>query len=168
LIDGRNVWKTDLKSALSLAKDARERLGSERLLLAPSCSLLHVPVSLKPEKELDPELTRWLAFADEKLEELSDLAEALAGTDQGKAALLANEAALLSRRCSARVNNPAVQARLASLREEDFVRHSPFPERRRQQRERLALPLLPTTTIGSFPQTPAIREARAEWRRGVW
>ncbi|NLT69580.1 MAG: 5-methyltetrahydropteroyltriglutamate--homocysteine S-methyltransferase [Verrucomicrobiaceae bacterium] len=168
LIDGRNIWKTDLKAALQLAKKAIHALGPDRVLLAPSCSLLHVPVRLASETELDPELVRWLAFADEKLAELSLLAAAAAGNREADAALLANEEDIFSRRRSERVCVPAVRARLAALREEQFTRHAPFETRRKQQIGKLNLPPVPTTTIGSFPQTKSIRDARAKFRRGEW
>ncbi|MGX2039635.1 5-methyltetrahydropteroyltriglutamate--homocysteine S-methyltransferase [Methylocaldum sp. MU1018] len=166
LVDGRNVWRTDLRHALALAETARAGLG-ERLWLAPSCSLLHVPVDLEPESELDPEIRRWLAFAVQKLEELAVVDKGLRlGAEAIRSELEIQDRALQSRATSPRIHDPAVAARLEKLTEADFRRHSPFPERISLQRERLRLPLFPTTTIGSFPQTPEIRKVRADYRKG--
>ncbi|CUA99337.1 5-methyltetrahydropteroyltriglutamate--homocysteine S-methyltransferase [Thiomonas bhubaneswarensis] len=170
IIDGRNVWRTDLAAALQSLRPLQAALG-ERLWIAPSCSLLHVPVSLGAEDgadaRLNPEVRPWLAFAEEKLAELATLATAL---DQGEAAvaaaLQANATALAARRACPRVTLPQVRRRVQSLTEADARRASPYPARSAVQRERLHLPVLPTTTIGSFPQTADIRAARAAWRRG--
>ena len=168
LVDGRNIWKTDLKSALATLKKAVDALGAGRVIIAPSCSLLHVPVSLVQEADLDPEIANWLAFADEKLAEVSLLRDAVEGRAEASERLLANESAIQSRRRSARVTVPEVQARVAALREDMFSRRSPFSERQNLQREKLNLPTFPTTTIGSFPQTKEVREARARVRSGEW
>ena len=166
VVDGRNVWRTDLDAALALLDPAAQRLG-ERLWLAPSCSLLHVPVDLKAETELDPELRSWLAFAVQKLDELRILGTALdRGRNAVAAELEAARAALAGRHASARTRNPALRQRLEKLDAAAFSRARPYAERRPLQRARLNLPLLPATTIGSFPQTPEIRRARARWRRG--
>ena len=166
IVDGRNVWRTDLAATLDRLDGLHQRLG-DRLWLASSCSLAHVPASLAAETVLDPELKSWLAFADEKLGELHTLALAL---NHGRVtvvdALADNAAALASRRASTRVHNPTVAARLAALGPHDDQRASPFPTRQAAQRKRFKLPGFPTTTIGSFPQTPAIRAARASFRRG--
>jgi 5-methyltetrahydropteroyltriglutamate--homocysteine methyltransferase len=165
IVDGRNVWRTDLRRALDVLRPLHEHLG-ERLWLAPSCSLLHVPVSLEGEHQLDAELKPWLAFAGEKLEELSTLSRALdEGEASVKAELAAADAALAARRGSPRVVNELVRERAAGATEALAERRSPFRARIAQQREVLQLPLLPTTTIGSFPQTREIREARAQYRR---
>ncbi|WP_420995393.1 5-methyltetrahydropteroyltriglutamate--homocysteine S-methyltransferase [Cupriavidus sp. 30B13] len=166
VIDGRNIWRTDLRRALALLAPLQAELG-ERLWVAPSCSLLHVPVSLEAEHKLDAEIRSWLAFATEKLGEVSVLARAL---DEGEAAvaaeLAANDAALASRRNSRRVVNQQVQARVAAVTAAMAERNSPFEVRIARQRETLQLPALPTTTIGSFPQTAAIRQTRAAYKRG--
>jgi 5-methyltetrahydropteroyltriglutamate--homocysteine methyltransferase len=167
LIDGRNVWKTDFDAVLARYEDLGRRLG-ERLWLAPSCSLLHVPVSLAGETRLDAEVRSWLAFADEKLAELATLTRAFNQGRGGVAAEFdANARALASRRASPRVHDRTVAARLAALSPAHAMRRSPFAERRRVQRARLRLPAFPTTTIGSFPQTLAIRNARARYRSGT-
>ncbi|SOY67458.1 Cobalamin-independent methionine synthase, 5-methyltetrahydropteroyltriglutamate-homocysteine S-methyltransferase [Cupriavidus taiwanensis] len=166
VIDGRNIWRTDLRRVLDLLRPLHGALG-ERLWLAPSCSLLHVPVSLAQESRLDAELKSWLAFATEKLDELSVLTRALNQGDGAVAdALAASDAAQASRRASRRVVNPRVQERLAGVDDAMAHRASPFAERIERQRAALALPLLPTTTIGSFPQTGEIRQTRAAFRRG--
>jgi len=166
VIDGRNIWRTDFDRLLPTLQRARRLLGS-RLWLAPSCSLLHVPVSLQHEVKLDAEVKGWLAFATEKLSELQVLARAL---DEGEAAVAlawqAQREAIAARRASGRVTHPLVQRRLQALTPEMAQRHSPFVQRQAVQREALGLPDWPTTTIGSFPQTGAIRQARAAWRRG--
>jgi 5-methyltetrahydropteroyltriglutamate--homocysteine methyltransferase len=165
IVDGRNVWRTDLRRALDVLRPLHERLG-ERLWLAPSCSLLHVPVSLGHEPQLDAEVKPWLAFAAEKLDELSLLSRALElGEAAVASALTAADDVLAARRRSLRVVNELVRERVAAADETLVERRSPFGVRIAKQRERLQLPLLPTTTIGSFPQTDEIREARAQYRR---
>ncbi|HEU0196531.1 MAG TPA: 5-methyltetrahydropteroyltriglutamate--homocysteine S-methyltransferase, partial [Nevskiaceae bacterium] len=168
VIDGRNVWKTDLCGTLDSLKPLAARLG-ERLWLAPSCSLLHVPVDLESEQALDAEVKTWLAFAVQKLDELRLLGTALRGEDGVVAdGLAANAAAIASRRGSARVRNPAVRAALAQIGAPLGQRHHPYAQRAALQAKRLKLPLYPTTTIGSFPQTPEIRHARREFKAGRW
>ncbi len=167
VIDGRNVWSADLKRALDRLTPLHEALGS-RLWLAPSCSLLHVPIDLNLETELDEEIKGWLAFAVQKLEELAVLDKGLRlGRDSIARELAARDRVLGERSTSPRIHNPAVRDRLEGLTEADFRRFSPFPERIALQRDRLKLPLFPTTTIGSFPQTPEIRKARADYRQGT-
>lgn len=167
VVNGRNVWRCDLDKALAVLQHAHERLG-ERLWVAPSCSLLHSPVDLGREDALDAELKSWLAFAVQKCEEVAILAHAL---DQPEAApvvqaLARSRAVQASRAASTRIHKPAVQARVAAISEKDSQRHSPFATRIARQRARLNLPLLPTTTIGSFPQTGSIRLARQSFRQG--
>ncbi len=166
VINGRNIWKTDLNAALDWLEPLSRRLGN-RLWLAPSCSLLHVPVDLESEVKLDPEIKSWLAFARQKLDELLVLSVAL---NEGRAAvhaeLNANAAAIASRRQSPRVHNPAVQAALRKIDARLGERQSPYPQRAEKQRPRLKLPLFPTTTIGSFPQTKEIRQTRSAFKNG--
>ena len=166
LVNGRNIWRTQLDNALILARYAQTDRGAELLWLAPSCSLLHSPVDLSLEKKLDGELRSWLAFSRQKLEELRVLADALDGKPSADAGLSANREALEARRRSPRVHDPAVAARLASLSAADARRQGNYPQRRLAQHAALQLPLLPTTTIGSFPQTLDVREARARHRSG--
>lgn len=166
VINGRNIWKTDLTAVLDWLEPLAERLG-DRLWLAPSCSLLHVPVDLASETGLDPELKSWLAFALQKLDELKILATAL---NQGRAtvadALAVNQAALAARRHSPRVHNPAVQAATARIDTHMGMRESHYAQRAPKQAELLNLPAYPTTTIGSFPQTTEIRQVRAGYKAG--
>jgi len=166
LIDGRNVWRCHLVQALASAERAHARLG-ERLWLGPSCSLLHVPVDLTQEPELDAEIKGWLAFAVQKLEELAIVDKGLRlGRDTIQGELAESDRIAESRARSPRIHLPAVKQRLAQLNEADFRRCSPFAERIALQRQVLKLPSFPTTTIGSFPQTAEIRKARAEYRKG--
>ncbi|RYD22384.1 MAG: 5-methyltetrahydropteroyltriglutamate--homocysteine S-methyltransferase [Verrucomicrobiaceae bacterium] len=166
VIDGRNIWKNDFDSSLAVLEKAKARLGADRLWVSASCSLLHTPVSLASEKKLDPEIKDWLAFADEKLVEIATLRNLVAGKDES-AALEANRASQQRRRGSPRIHNPAVKARVAAITPADSKRTSSFPERQKLQREKLRLPLFPTTTIGSFPQTAEVRAARAKWKKGA-
>ncbi|WAJ39193.1 5-methyltetrahydropteroyltriglutamate--homocysteine S-methyltransferase [Pseudomonas sp. GOM7] len=167
LVNGRNVWRCDLEKALDLLRHAHERLG-ERLWVAPSCSLLHSPVDLAREDQLDAELKSWLAFAVQKCQEVALLGKALATPEAAEvqAALQASRAVQAARNASTRIHKPEVQARLAAIRPRHAQRQSPFAERIGKQRERLQLPVLPTTSIGSFPQTSAIRLARQAFRQG--
>ncbi|WP_175999032.1 5-methyltetrahydropteroyltriglutamate--homocysteine S-methyltransferase [Burkholderia stabilis] len=166
-INGRNIWKTDLNAALDWLEPLAKQLG-DRLWLAPSCSLLHVPVDLASEEKLDAEIRSWLAFALQKLDELKVLAAAL-NEGRGKVAdaLAANAAAIDSRRRSPRVNNPAVKAAIARIDAQLGNRASPYTQRAPKQSARLNLPAFPTTTIGSFPQTAEIRQARSQFKAGA-
>ncbi|MBY4728197.1 MULTISPECIES: 5-methyltetrahydropteroyltriglutamate--homocysteine S-methyltransferase [Burkholderia] len=166
-INGRNIWKTDLNATLDWLEPLAKQLG-DRLWLAPSCSLLHVPVDLASEEKLDAEIRSWLAFALQKLDELKVLATALnEGRDKVADALAANAAAIHSRRQSPRVNNSAVKAAIARIDAQLGNRASPYPQRARKQSARLNLPAFPTTTIGSFPQTGEIRQARSQFKAGA-
>jgi 5-methyltetrahydropteroyltriglutamate--homocysteine methyltransferase len=166
IIDGRNIWKTDLSTTLAWLEPIYNRL-KKRLWLAPSCSLLHVPVDLSSEKQLDDQIKSWLAFAIQKLDELSTLAKAL---NEGRNAVIdkltVNAAAIQSRRQSKHVHNAAIKQRMAELTETMGNRQSPYQQRTEIQRQNLNLPLFPTTTIGSFPQTTEIRAARRDFRTG--
>ncbi|UEP37027.1 5-methyltetrahydropteroyltriglutamate--homocysteine S-methyltransferase [Burkholderia ambifaria] len=166
-INGRNIWKTDLNATLDWLEPLAKQLG-DRLWIAPSCSLLHVPVDLASEEKLDAEIRSWLAFALQKLDELKVLATALnEGRDKVADALAANAAAIDSRRRSPRVNNPAVKAALARIDAQLGNRASPYTQRAPKQSARLNLPAFPTTTIGSFPQTAEIRQARSQFKAGA-
>jgi 5-methyltetrahydropteroyltriglutamate--homocysteine methyltransferase len=166
VINGRNIWKTDLNAALQWLEPLHRSLG-DRLWIAPSCSLLHVPVDLNSVTRLDPEIRSWLAFALQKLDELTVLAGALNhGCASVAEALEPNAAAIESRRVSPRVHNPAVKAAIASVDAVLGKRASPYPQRAVKQAAILRLPAYPTTTIGSFPQTVEIRHARSLFRSG--
>lgn len=167
VVNGRNVWRCDLEKSLEVLRHAHERLG-ERLWVAPSCSLLHSPVDLAREDQLDAELKGWLAFAVQKCQEVALLGKALEAPEDAsvQAALQASRSVQAARAASKRIHKPEVQARLAAIRPRHAQRQSAFAERIEQQRECLQLPLLPTTTIGSFPQTSAIRLARQSFKQG--
>jgi len=166
VIDGRNVWRCDLDRVFRMLAPVRAQLG-DRLWLAPGCSLLHCPVSLAPELEMDHEIKGWLAFAREKLVELSLLKRGLTkGRDAIVYEIAVSNGARSSRALSRRTHNPAVTAQLATVSSTDWRRGSAFAQRQRAQQLRLGLPAFPTTTIGSFPQTPEIRRARGELKKG--
>ncbi|MBW8714244.1 MAG: 5-methyltetrahydropteroyltriglutamate--homocysteine S-methyltransferase, partial [Variovorax paradoxus] len=166
IVDGRNIWRTDLDAALATLRPVVDKRRGE-LWIAPSCSLLHVPFSLAAEKKLDAELRSWLAFAVEKLGELRVLRAVLDGSEDSVAEELeATRAAVAARRSSPRVHRADVALRLARSVAGDDQRASSFGQRQQLQRARFALPALPTTTIGSFPQTQEIRAARAAFKRG--
>jgi 5-methyltetrahydropteroyltriglutamate--homocysteine methyltransferase len=167
VIDGRNVWKTDLHRAFHLVERAAEAIGTDRILLAPSCSLLHTPEDLDFEKRLDNELRDWLAFAKQKLEELVALERAvLGGQDAVRGILERNQLAMEKRRTSSRIHDPGVKGRVNSVGEQMIRRASAYAQRRKVQERSLRLPLFPTTTIGSFPQTKEVRAVRAEYKAG--
>ncbi len=168
LVDGRNIWKSNLENLLNHARKATQKHGSTRIQIAPSCSLLHVPVDLDQENELDAELKSWLAFATQKLGEIVTLTRALNESDETVAAALAeNAAACRARASSPRIHTPEVKVRAAAMTEADRRRKSPFSNRHALQQSQLNLPRFPTTTIGSFPQTQEVRRTRASHRKGA-
>ena len=167
VVDGRNVWRTDLERALALLERARDGLGPDRVLVAPSCSLAHCPLDLDAETSLDSEVRSWLAFARQKLAEIAILSTALGrGREAVHAALAESRAVVDARRRSAHVHDPRVRMRTEAVCPPMLHRNSSYPERRDRQREILPLPLMPTTTIGSLPQTGAVRAARAAFKAG--
>ncbi len=166
VINGRNIWKADLNGILKWLEPVAAELG-ERLWLAPSCSLLHVPVDLDKETDLDAELKSWLAFAKQKLREIEVLQRALIhGRDCVRAELDANRVAVDSRQRSKRTNNPQIKAAMARIDPRLGQRNSEYARRAVLQAELLKLPQFPTTTIGSFPQTEEIRRARKQYKAG--
>jgi 5-methyltetrahydropteroyltriglutamate--homocysteine methyltransferase len=167
VIDGRNVWAADLDVALDRLDRIVAAIGSERLAIAPSCSLLHVPYTLAGEDAIPAEVREWLAFGREKLAELVLLARAVDAEPADRYELLAESRRRASaRRVSALTNDAAVRGRVEGLREADYSRSAPLHQRLALQGDRLDLPELPTTTIGSFPQTAEIRDARRRLRSG--
>jgi 5-methyltetrahydropteroyltriglutamate--homocysteine methyltransferase len=166
VIDGRNIWKNDFTTSLEVLKKVKSIIGAGRLIVSPSCSLVHVPLSLAHESKLDAQLKNWMAFADEKLQELTQLRGLLEGT-ASKDVLTANSQAISLRRQSKRIHQDAVAKRVKSVGPKDLNRASAFPERRSLQIKRLNLPLFPTTTIGSFPQTTEVRNLRAQWKKNT-
>ena len=153
VVDGRNIWKNDLARSREILGAAVEKLGGERVWVASSCSLAHVPVDLAGETKLPERIKNWLSFAVQKCGEISTLCDSLNGAD------------ILSRKNDPAVHNPDVQKRLANLDAQMYSRKSPYAARKLAQKN-LGIPLLPTTTIGSFPQTPEIRKARRQHKRG--
>jgi len=165
VVDGRNIWRNDFEHSLEWLRKAVTAIGSERLTVSPSCSLLHSPLSLKDETKLDVEIKGWLAFSEEKLAEVSSLAQ-LIDPAGDTPALAENRAAIAGRRQSARVHDVVVKHRAEDVSASDLKRKSDFPSRQAKQSARFHLPLFPTTTIGSYPQTKAVRAARARFKKG--
>ncbi|HEY0273022.1 MAG TPA: 5-methyltetrahydropteroyltriglutamate--homocysteine S-methyltransferase, partial [Chitinophaga sp.] len=150
--------------SVALLQQAIAKRGRERIMIAPSCSLLHTPFDLDMEEQLSAEMRNWMAFAKQKLQELNELYVILEGNTS---LLLANQQAMQQRRTSARIHQPEVKARVAALTDKDATRTQPFPIRQQLQHARFRLPLFPTTTIGSFPQTAEVRQLRARWKKGA-
>jgi 5-methyltetrahydropteroyltriglutamate--homocysteine methyltransferase len=167
IVDGRNVWRTDLEATLDRIEPVMKKRGADRVILAPSCSLLHVPLDLELEKELDPDVKSWLAFAVQKIGELTTLGRALEkGRDSVRDALSLSSKTVAARKVSPKIHDRAVQKRMATLTPSMVTRRSGFDTRRRLQHDRLGLPVFPTTTIGSLPQTAEVRKARAAYLKG--
>jgi len=167
IVDGRNIWRNDLAKSLSILQQAQARLG-ERVWIAPSCSLLHTPVDLEREEKLAPDVKSWLAFATQKVQEIVTLKTLLTQpyNETAQAQLTASNKAAELRRHSPKIHNPEVKARLQAIKPEHSQRHSSFTTRIAKQQALLQLPLFPTTTIGSFPQTEYIRHTRSEFKQG--
>lgn len=166
LVDGRNVWRTDLNKAVDKLDAAIRVMGKDRVEVAPSCSLLHSPFDLDTETKLDAEVRSWMAFAKQKLKEVAILAHAVEGREAVRNALAENAKLVESRRTSPRIHKADVERRLAAIDGAMTHRKSPYPLRRASQAKGISLPKLPTTTIGSYPQTPEVRKMRAAFRKG--
>lgn len=168
IVDGRNIWKNDFEQSLQIIQKAVDKIGGERVWVAPSCSLLHSPCDLDFEQKLNPEIKQWLAFARQKLNEVAILTQIAKGEKASdlEKALEENHQAHQNRKTSALIHNPKVKECLQTIKESDFTRKSPFEVRQKIQKERFKLPLFPTTTIGSFPQTPDVRQLRAKLKKG--
>ncbi|KAF8536893.1 cobalamin-independent methionine synthase MetH/D [Trichophaea hybrida] len=166
VVDGRNIWKTNFQKAIEIVQKAIQTLGSKRVVVATSSSLLHTPHTLTSEKNLPAEVADWFSFAVEKAKEVTIIAKAVtSGPDAVKSELEANAASVKARATSSRTNNPAVKERQSKITPEMYNRKSPFPTRISAQQSHLNLPLFPTTTIGSFPQTKEIRLARQKFTK---
>ena len=163
LIEGRNIWLADLAGLAKIAEDVVSKLGADRVQIATSCSLLHTPYTTEDEHLLDTRIKSWLSFSQQKLEELAELGK---GRAMAKNAFADNARRHQDRLEAESSTNPAVRQALAGLKEESFRRKAEYTERAVVQREELGLPLLPTTTIGSFPQTAEIRSKRAAHKKG--
>ena len=169
VVDGRNIWRTDLDAAHSLVRRAVVALATDRILVAPSCSLLHVPVDLEAEHTIDEELRSWLAVGAQKLVELCAPAAAAESEKPSGPRFAEARYALSNRAASTRTRNPTVRDRMSSVTGDMLRRTSPFSTMTNLQHRRFHLPPFPTTTIGSFPQTGDVRGARAAWRAGrLW
>ena len=181
VVDGRNIWKNDFKNSLALINKAIDKIGADRIMIAPSCSLIHSPCDLDletNEETLTPEIKQWLAFAKQKIDEVvilkqlanpEDLpAETLVkvGTKTALEKLKENQAAIESRKVSKLIHNDKVKERVKAITEEDAKRENPFAIRKSKQQKVLNLPLFPTTTIGSFPQTTEVRSWRTKFKKG--
>lgn len=171
VVDGRNVWKNDFTKSLALIETATSKLGQKRVMIAPSCSLIHSPCDLdleRNETQLPTEIKNWMAFAKQKLDEITTL-KGLSKTEtreQFSDKLVTNQKSVESRRTSTLIHNPGVKDRVNKITEADAKRVSPFGQRKAKQKAALKLPLFPTTTIGSFPQTTEVRSWRAKWKKG--
>lgn len=166
IIDGRNIWRNNLSASMEMLEKAANKLGKDRVFVAPSCSLLHTPVDLNSEAQMDDELKNWMAYATQKVGEIAALAKGLnAGRDSISEELATSDAVQVGRRTSSRIHNDEVKQRVSSITPDMKRRKSPFAQRDKVQREALNLPLYPTTSIGSFPQTPEIRKARAAYKK---
>ncbi|MDW9379667.1 5-methyltetrahydropteroyltriglutamate--homocysteine S-methyltransferase [Chryseobacterium sp. JV558] len=168
VVDGRNIWKNDFEKSLSFIRKAVEKLGSERVLIAPSSSLLHSPCDLDFETSLNPEIKNWLAFAKQKVAEVVTLKELASGTENEQILALfeENKKGIANRRTSSLIHNDEVKQRANAVTEKDAQRINTFKIRKEEQQKVLQLPLFPTTTIGSFPQTTEVRSWRAKFKKG--
>jgi 5-methyltetrahydropteroyltriglutamate--homocysteine methyltransferase len=162
VVDGRNVWKNDYSRSVALVQKAVDTIGTGRLMIAPSCSLLHTPFDLDQETQIPSEIKNWMAFAKQKLHEVSDLYQIANGNTD---LLAINRDAINSRKTSTLIHKPAVKQRVEAITDADAERKSTFAVRQQLQQKRLNLPLFPTTTIGSFPQTDDIRQLRAKFKK---
>ena len=171
VVDGRNIWKNDYETSLAAISKAADRLGAERVIVAGSSSFLHVPFDLENETKEDvltPELKRWMAFARQKIKELATLKD-LAGSQPSAASIIEyaeNKKAIADKKTSPLIHNEAVKERVSSVTEADSHRKSPYSVRAAKQKAILELPMFPTTTIGSFPQTKEVRSWRAKFKKG--
>ncbi|AWG78297.1 TPA: 5-methyltetrahydropteroyltriglutamate--homocysteine S-methyltransferase [Vibrio parahaemolyticus] len=165
VVNGRNVWRSDLSAQLERLQPVKEKLG-DKLWVASSCSLLHSPVDLELETELSEEVKSWFAFAKQKVTEVALLGRALDGDQNAILACDTYSQPIKARKTATHVNKPQVQARLNNITASLAERSAPYAERAAHQAEVLGLPLLPTTTIGSFPQTGEIRVQRSAYRTG--
>lgn len=172
VVDGRNIWKNDFEKSLKLIQKAVSKIGKDRILIAPSCSLLHSPVDLELEtdtKALSSEIKNWLAFAKQKIDEVVTLKKLAAKEDSPdlQKKLQENIAAATSRKTSALIHNEKVKEKIRNIEKVEDKRNSVFSERKKKQSEALQLPLFATTTIGSFPQTSEVRSWRSKLKKGL-
>ena len=168
IVDGRNIWKNDLEKSLNIIERVKQKIGKDRVWIAPSCSLLHCPYDLDNETKMHSEIKEWMAFAKQKLIEASFLKMYSSGerTEELETYFTRNKQAIQKRKHSSLVHNPSVKQRINNITDEDFKRNSDFSMRQKIQKILFELPNFPTTTIGSFPQTEEIRKLRAKLKTG--
>jgi 5-methyltetrahydropteroyltriglutamate--homocysteine methyltransferase len=170
IVNGRNVWVNDIKESVKFLEGIAEVADKDQILVGTSCSLLHVPFTLKYEEKMDEDIKSWLSYAVEKLNEVKIINKLFRGeelTSEEKADLVANEEAIATRKTSEKIHDTIVKDRVSNLTAKDSDRGMPFEERIKLQHENLKYPILPTTTIGSFPQTPELRKLRRDFKNGV-
>src|SRR5690606_38861157 len=170
LVDGRNIWKNDFEASLKTIKKATDKIDSKNLWISSSCSLLHTPYDLEletNEENLPKSIKHWLAFAKQKLQEIVALKELAFENNEYFSFFEENKLANLNRKTSSLIHNPSVKERVLKLKDTDNKRNSTFKIRQQQQKETLNLPLFPTTTIGSFPQTKEVRSWRSKYKKGI-
>jgi 5-methyltetrahydropteroyltriglutamate--homocysteine methyltransferase len=170
IVNGRNVWVNDIRESVKFLEGIAEAYDKDKILVGSSCSLLHVPFTLKYEEKMDSDIKSWLSYAVEKLNEIKIIDKLFRGIEldaEEKADLVANEEAIATRKTSTKIHNPIVKDRVSNLTDADASRGMPFEERIKLQHENLKYPILPTTTIGSFPQTPEVRKLRRDYKNGV-
>jgi 5-methyltetrahydropteroyltriglutamate--homocysteine methyltransferase len=168
LVDGRNIWKNDFEASLKIIEKATNSIHSENIWISASCSLLHTPYDLDLENNLQSEIKQWLAFAKQKLEEITTLKELSAPNNEAYLSLFEeNKLANLTRKSSKLIHNQTVKERIFNLKEADSHRKNNFSIRQAKQKEALNLPWYPTTTIGSFPQTKEVRSWRLKYKKGL-
>jgi len=169
VIDGRNIWRDDLTQSLSFIREAASRIGYDRVIVSPSCSFLHIPYDLELEKDeniLPREVKNWMAFTLQKTEELTTLKEYINKDTEAIKAYVTQNRALKERELSPKVHDAKVKDRLSQITDDDYHRQHPYAIRKKIQEKKLNLPLFPTTTIGSFPQTREVRNWRSKYRKG--
>lgn len=166
LVNGRNIWINNFANSIAIAKKAIDKLGNDRVIIGPSCSLLHSPVDLSIEDKLDSEIKSWLSFATQKISEIKIIAAGLDDENSVKKELEENLKNIQNRSSSSKINNSKVQDRVAKIDQSHKNRKSNFAKRRQEQEKHIDLPILPTTTIGSFPQTKEVRKYRADFKKG--
>ena len=170
IVNGRNVWVNDIEKSVEFVKGLTEAVDSDKIHIGSSCSLLHVPYTLKYETKMDEDIKSWISYALEKLDEIRVINKLVKNeklSEADKEVLEGNKEAIATRKTSSKIHDPIVQDRVSNLSEKDKHRNLPFEERIKLQRENLKYPVLPTTTIGSFPQTPELRKLRRDYKNGA-
>ena len=170
IVNGRNVWVNDIEKSVEFLKGIAKTYDTDKILVGSSCSLLHVPYTLKYETKMDEDIKSWISYALEKLDEIRVIDRLFRGeelSEYEKEVLEGNKIAIATRKTSDKIHNSFVQDRVSNLTDKDKHRSVPFEERIKLQRENLKYPDLPTTTIGSFPQTPELRKLRRDFKNGV-